>query len=59
MSDKAWERTLIMLGSVIAIMIVLLLTLASTPPQVDCTNIRTVKTNSEYAPLPKQCEKGE
>lgn len=58
MKDKVWELTMIVLGSIGAIILVwLLIYLSNRPMQVDCE--KYYKPGNGYIPVPKQCEKGE
>lgn len=58
MKDKAWELTMIVLGSIGAVILVwLLIYLSNRPMQVDCEKYN--KPGNGYMPIPKQCEKGE
>lgn len=57
MKDKAYEITMIVLGSIGAILLVWLLIYLSSTPAVECGKYE--KTDNGYTPIPKQCEKGD
>lgn len=58
MKDRMWEITMIILGSIGAIVLIwLLIYLSNRPMQVDCEKYK--QPGSGYIPIPKQCEKGE
>lgn len=59
MSDKIWTIVYIVLGSIIAIMVGYILISISPLRSVDCEKVMSQRSDNNYVPLPKQCEKGE